>query len=255
MYKIRLLLFITWVVALLTGCSFRLPSKVEPTITVEPTVTPEPNLLPTPHLTATALSKQAPLLATLSAQSDFTWNVRIVQNENVMVARDGVFQLQRKPFTLLIEVSKPVGVYLNALDTDDNFVSIQAGLTTDDQCILVHPFCSLIGMYTVTQPNELIINKENPNFDIQGFVVNPRLGEIGSQFTITSSSIIFERYISQITLYTDYVKTDTGSKRVFTEVPIEEFTSDKLYLVFLAKHRNTDIINEDELQKFIIAFQ
>lgn len=254
MHTIRLLLFATWVVTLLTGCSFRPQSIVEPTVTAKPTVTMEPEPLPTPQLTATELAKQAPLLATLSAQSDFKWNVSIVQNERVIVARDGVFQLQRTPFTLRIEVSKSVGVYLNTLDTDDNFVNIHAGLTTDDQCVLLHPFCSLWGMQTVTNPNELIVDKDE-HTSIQGFAVEPRLGELGSQFTITSSSIIFERYISQITLYTNYVKTATGSERIFTVMPIEQFTSDKLYLVFLAKHRSTDIINEDELQKFIVAFQ
>ena len=219
----------------------------------QPVVTPAPS--PTPHLTATALAKQAPLLATLMAQDDFKWNVSIVQDNEVITAQQGEFYLQRKPFTFRIEVSKPVEVYLNALETDENFKRIQAGLTTDDRCIQVHPFCSLDGMATVTSFGELIVNREDPEVGNQAFALDPRLDELGSQFTVTGSSVVFERYISQITLYTQYLKTDTGTKRIFTEVPVDQFAGDKLYLVFLAKHLSDKIIGEDELQKFILTFQ
>jgi len=242
----RLLLFAT-VVASVTGCPFPLQSIFPPRATSGPT--------PTPHLTATALAKQAPLLATLAAQSDFKWNVSIVQGNNVIVAKNGEFQLQRKPFTFRIEVSKPVEVNLNALDTDDNFLKVHSGLATDDRCVQVHPFCSLRGMQMVIAPNELVINKEEPYGGNQAFALDPDLGELGSQFTITSNSIVFERYISQITIFTQRLKTDTGTKHIFTKVPIEEFTSDKLYLVFLAKHRSINIINEDELKKFVVTFR
>jgi hypothetical protein len=231
----------------LVACSSGQQGVSQPMSTLVPTASPQ--------LTATALAKQAPLLATLAAKGDFRWNINLIQDNVTIEAQNNEFKLRRKPFTLRIEVSKPIQVFLNVLDTDSNFVKIHAGLYANDSCVHgIYSFCDFGGMAIVTGPNELVIDKEYEE-GIHRFGLDPRLDELGSQFTITSDSIVYERYVSQLTLLTPSQQTDTGAKTTITKIPLEQFMGEKLYLVFLAKHRDENIISDDELRKLAIVFQ
>lgn len=231
----------------LAACSFGQQGVSQPIPTLLPT--------PSPQLTATALAKQAPLLATLAAKSDFRWSISLIQDNVTIEAQNYDFRLRRKPFTLRIEVSKPIQVFLNVLDTNSNFVKVHAGLYANDGCVHgTHPFCDFVGMVMVTGPNELMIDKEYEE-GIHCFGLDPRVDELGSQFTITSDSIVYERYVSQLTLLTPSQKTNTGAKTTITEIPLEQFTGEKLYLVFLAKYQDENTIGDNELRKLGIVFQ
>lgn len=245
MRVIRVLLLVTWFVALFAGCASRQPTISQPTATSAPT--------PTPQLTATALAQQAPLLATLKAQKDFNWSIRIIQDGIAITAKNQEFHLQRKPFTLQIEASKPIPVYLVVHDAESGFHEIHAGLYANDNCAHgMHPFCSFRGMALATEPSTLYVDQDD-ELGTHEFDLDPWLGELGSQFTITNNSLIYERYVSRLALLSPSRGANTGPN--YKKIPIEEFAREKLYLVFLAKHQDGYIISNDELQKFTLVFQ
>ena len=244
----KIALFVIVAMPFLMGCSVgqRTVSQPGSTLPVFPS--------PSPQLTATALAEQKPLLATLAAQADFHWSVALVQNNVEINAQDNTFNIPAKPFTIRLRISKPVDVYLNVLDTANNFAQIKVGMSANDGCYHgVHVFCDS-AMTAATEPGELIIDTED-GLGMHSFVLDARLGELGSTFTITTDGITYERNVSTITLLGPIQRHGASLGPTSTEIPIAQYAGKKLYLSFLAKYREGEIVNEDELQKFVIAFQ
>jgi hypothetical protein len=106
-----------------------------------------------------------------------------------------------------------------------------------DDCVHeVHAFCDT-AMVAAVKPNELAIDKKE-GLAIHIFSLNSELGEIGSKFTVTNDAVIYERYVSALNSTT-----------------IEQFTGEKLYLLFLAKYQEGNTITDNELKKLVVIFQ
>lgn len=221
----------------------------------KPTLFPTPTMRPSTQLTATALAQKAPMLETLAAHKDFQWTVNFIQ-DNVVIAPEGdELRMRPEPFIIQISVSKPEAVYLNALDTDDNFREINSGSSVDDKCVNgIQAFCSFVGMTIVAVPSELVIDQEYKEA-LHSFYPGPYLGEMGSQFVINDDAIVYERPISFMTLLGELQTIGSSTRQARTEVPLEQLAGQKLYLVFLAKYQPGTIVAADELKKFILIFQ
>lgn len=227
----RFVLLLVSGIIFLMGCS--LGQKTVP----QPNPTALILSIPTPQLTALALASQSPTLTAMAAKSDFYWNVSLIQNDVEIHDQNNTFNIIRKPFTIRIKISKPILVALNVLDTEANFIKIKAGMYAWDGCVHeVHAFCDT-AMVAALKPNLLAIDKKE-GLAIHSFFLTPKLGEIGSKFTITHDAVIYERYVSSL-----------------NSTPIEQFTGEKLYLLFLAKYQEGNIIKDDELKKLVINFQ
>lgn len=235
----RLMLFLIIGMTCFTGCSFgqRTAPRANPTILILPT--------PSLELTAISLTNQSPTLDAMNAKSDFSWDVSIIQNNVEIKPQNNIFNLTRQPFTIRIKVSKSVQVALSVLDTDDNFLKIKAGTYAWDGCVNeVHAFCDWT-MVSAIAPKALLVDQQD-GLSIHGFVLNPELGKTGSEFKITNDAIIYERNVS-------YLGFINRSKH--TDIPLEQFTGEKLYLLFLAKYQEGNMIDDNELKKLIIIFQ
>lgn len=141
---------------------------------------------------------------------------------------------------------------MNVLDNDSIFTNIQPGLYADDNCEHgLHTFCSYGLMVFVLEPGSLAMDKEF-GFGLHRFLLDPRLGEGGSQFVITNDSIIYGRYVSHLVMIG--ASPGNGTPPPTAVTPIEQFTG-RLYLTFLAKYQPGNIINDDELRKLVLVFQ
>jgi hypothetical protein len=188
--------------------------------------------------------EQIQTIATLDAQPDFRWEVGVLQNGQGVAAQNGEYALQRAPFTLQVKIFRPVIVRLNVWDRDTHFAGVQPGLAADDGCASAyHPFCDLLVMAVADEPEYLVIDDEQ-GLAVHVFSVSADTGQMGNVITVTPDGIEFERHVSQLR----FVGAETR------DVPIEQFSGQRLYLTFLAKYQPDNAIAEDELRRMILSF-
>ncbi|MBN1877120.1 MAG: hypothetical protein JXA33_23050 [Anaerolineae bacterium] len=188
----------------------------------------------------------------------FVWDVEIIQNGKIITGQNGEFKLRKESFVIRVKLPKPMTVLLNVLDRDDNFKKIYPGLYADDDCEHgVHTFCSYVGMGFIAESP--LNQEERLQIDMErgeGHHILSYSGENEHRWNkvkIIDKETIFERNVSRLLLIGP--NTQGVTTYIAQDIPIEEFAGQKLYLVFLVKHREEKIISEDELKKIILVFE
>ncbi len=164
----------------------------------------------------------------------FTWQVDIVQGGQTNPAGAGDILLARAPFTIRVTMPAPIAIKLNALDTDQNFQTIQPGMPLTGDCWTA--LCQ--GMDVAEEPlnprQALYVDALSTHYLHYAGPTDHRW----SRATVTDSGAVFERDVA-----------------LLNDLPVEQYSAPALYLLLLANATNPDVIDPGELSKITIVFQ
>lgn len=170
------------------------------------------------------------------------WHVEIVQNGQVLPQNGNVVRLKKQQFSIHVALPSPLVVKLNVLDNEHNFIIVRPCLVLDFKKagFQLHPFMD--GMGTTEAPfnkDEILsIGKEGFHYMYYSDQDDHRWSRVEQ----TDKGIVCVRNVSCL-----YLNKKT--------VLIEDFLGDKLYLIFLLKHRDDGVVHDDELWKIVLSFQ
>lgn len=181
-----------------------------------------------------------------------------------MPAKEGVIKLNKAPFTIRVKLPAPRTVQLNALDTDDNFKRVKAGMPSDftkeqlketspDELQLPHCFIPGTGSAEVGRGTGRPGSDDDANYEWL-FVSRDAHHHLyfedakhhrWSKATVTSGAAVFERNVSRLSV-------ESGDEEL--EMPVPKFAKDRLFLLFYVESHDKKTLDEDELKKLALEF-
>lgn len=175
---------------------------------------------------------------------EMKWGVEIVQGNKVLNEESNVINLERKPFIIKVRLQTPHVVRLNVLDNNSNFQKINPNLPMDFKKATGFPsfHCFIAG---TGWAEENFNEDESLNIDAEGhhyLYYDGRDDHRWSNVEISPEKAVFERKVSRL-----YIGNRLES--------IEQFSGQRLYLIFLVKFLNQNPISSDELKKIILSFK
>lgn len=191
--------------------------------------------------------------ATAAPKAPVSWRIEILQNGVPVAEQDGVYALQRAPFTIRARLSRglfdrlPVEIILNVLDRPDNYQKVHPGSINDPACDANDPDCFVF--FGMAEPGSstgtLVMDLQHGTGSHVLYYNDPKNSR-WDHVEFQDQEVILDRNVTALGLH--------QAENQLQNVALGDYTGKQLYLVFLLEKASDPMVTGDALKKAIIHF-